>query len=667
MSKCDVGGIIQGVVSEDGVVKVNSPVYLYDRDSGKLLQRTRTAADGSFYFKDVDRESASYMVLATDEDGVAKKNALVFDRIQPVNDTAGAPGWDYNWPTLVRGKEALVAYTPRTPTASLQADIPSQYAAWTAGADITAPASGTGYAIQFGSDLNVFPGIPGCPSLQVRSARIRFRCQPGARQLGNPLHGPMVGNHGASGKPKPTFTFEAAVNFSTSSILSHEYNYGRAGCSQDGGVTQSTDALTTVAFQVICGTNRYINVLAEVLGGGFLSAGVALNNSSYVSQVAQFNVTSAGTGWKHVAVVVSYETGDVSLYINGALFGSVNSASLSSFSPSDLVYSVPSQYESYGLYSVPLGLFLTAAVSPIASGYIPNTTNYLVGNSTTFVDIGPFALYEVALSAEEVELHYRAMMTTSLQPLLSGYARKIADLRPLRYWRLDGEDGQEVLTEAWSTRPAGGHLKVFGKSEFVPGPMSGRKAIKLGANTLLAGETAGIPINRARSTVMCWVFKEAGKPVPVYILHGGRKFGTSTFTGTDGALTVLTSGAIQFGESLSGSMYYWSSAAGAVPDGVWTHIAVSINTATLRCEYYVNGTLFGETVANSGSSTFRSGETNSGRYLGKEDALHIGGSANIRPIANPASLGGALADLAFFGSKLSSAQILDIYNARLDP
>ncbi len=664
MSKCDVGGIIQGVVSEDGVVKVNSPVCLYDRDSGKLLQRTRTAADGSFYFKDVDRESASYMVLATDEDGVAKKNALVFDRIQPVNDTAGAAGWDYNWPTLVRGKEVLVAATPRSPGA-LPVDIPTQVSAWNGSVSWLTTAYNTGVGSVVGADPNVFPGIPGCPSLLLRASRIRHSCVAGARQRGLPFFGPIIDNLGASGKVKPSFTFESAVLLSSSSLQSHEYNYGRAGCTNEGYSTSPTDVITTFAVQVVCGSSRYIRVVADVTTSGYTTQGVGINNSSWAAQVAQFDVTSLGTGWKHLAVTISYETGDVKLYCDGTLFGTVNSAALISSTPLDLAFYSSSNVDSYANYAVPTGLYVTGVVTPLANGYAPGTSNYLLGTSTTYVELGPFALYEVELSAEEIELHYRAMMTTTVPPLLSGYARKVADLRPMRYWRLDGEDGQRYLTEAFSRRICAGFLENLGEAKFVEGPMPGRKALKVSPNSLFSGENAGCPMNRVRSTVMCWVYKEAGKSVPIFYLYGGKKFGTSSFTGTDNTLQVNSAGSVSYGESLSGSLYTWTSATGIIPDGVWTHLTVSINTATLRCEYYVNGVLAAETVANSGTSSFRYSEPNNSRYVGKEDTISIGCYGSYRTPSSSTTIGGAVSDLAFFPLKLTAAQILEIYNSRL--
>lgn len=82
-------GAIVGIVAEDGVPKVNAPVRLYDRTTGQLVREARSVADGGYVFSGLSTETDDYIVMATDEDGTPKKNALVYDRIRPISAQQG--------------------------------------------------------------------------------------------------------------------------------------------------------------------------------------------------------------------------------------------------------------------------------------------------------------------------------------------------------------------------------------------------------------------------------------------------------------------------------------------------------------------------------------------------------------------------------------------------
>ena len=89
-------GAIFGIVTEEGVAKDASPVYLYDtrRWEGagkkKLLARRFTRPDGGFEFAGLNTNYGDYMVMVTDEDGAEPKNALVQDRVTPIPAHAGS-------------------------------------------------------------------------------------------------------------------------------------------------------------------------------------------------------------------------------------------------------------------------------------------------------------------------------------------------------------------------------------------------------------------------------------------------------------------------------------------------------------------------------------------------------------------------------------------------
>lgn len=77
-------GAIYGIVSEDGNVYPNRPVFLYDDATGTKIGNTFTDQYGGYAFSGLDI-SRVYTVLSRDFSGPPYKNALVYDRIQPVN------------------------------------------------------------------------------------------------------------------------------------------------------------------------------------------------------------------------------------------------------------------------------------------------------------------------------------------------------------------------------------------------------------------------------------------------------------------------------------------------------------------------------------------------------------------------------------------------------
>lgn len=76
-------GGIYGIVSEDGVALPNRPVYLMDRGFGKLGY-TVTDENGGYAFNGLN-EFYEYIVASTDPSGPPYKNALIWDRVKPIN------------------------------------------------------------------------------------------------------------------------------------------------------------------------------------------------------------------------------------------------------------------------------------------------------------------------------------------------------------------------------------------------------------------------------------------------------------------------------------------------------------------------------------------------------------------------------------------------------
>ena len=77
-------GGIYGIVSEEGVAMPNRPIYLFERQLMTRIGFTTTDEYGGYAFNGLN-ENNEYMVLSVDPSGPPYKNALVWDRVTPIN------------------------------------------------------------------------------------------------------------------------------------------------------------------------------------------------------------------------------------------------------------------------------------------------------------------------------------------------------------------------------------------------------------------------------------------------------------------------------------------------------------------------------------------------------------------------------------------------------
>ena len=85
-SRNNIGGSggIYGIVSEDGVAQANRPVVLFERDTFYKVGYITTDENGGYAFNGLN-ENREFMVMSYDPSGPPYKNALVWDRINPIN------------------------------------------------------------------------------------------------------------------------------------------------------------------------------------------------------------------------------------------------------------------------------------------------------------------------------------------------------------------------------------------------------------------------------------------------------------------------------------------------------------------------------------------------------------------------------------------------------
>lgn len=85
-SRINIGGSggIYGIVSEDGVAQADRPVLLFERDTFYKVGYTTTDQNGGYAFNGLN-ENREFLVMSYDPSGPPYKNALVWDRILPIN------------------------------------------------------------------------------------------------------------------------------------------------------------------------------------------------------------------------------------------------------------------------------------------------------------------------------------------------------------------------------------------------------------------------------------------------------------------------------------------------------------------------------------------------------------------------------------------------------
>jgi len=96
-------GGIYGIVSEDGVAMPNRPVMLFERETFYKIAYTTTDENGGYAFNGLNRNN-EYLVMSVDPSGPPYKNAIVWDRIKPINTKGNLGPQSPFWARRIRDK-----------------------------------------------------------------------------------------------------------------------------------------------------------------------------------------------------------------------------------------------------------------------------------------------------------------------------------------------------------------------------------------------------------------------------------------------------------------------------------------------------------------------------------------------------------------------------------
>lgn len=456
-------GAIFGIVSENGLAKDGSPVYLLDmrRDVGvgqaKIIVKQLTREDGGFSFTGLDPDYSDYAVLASDEDGVEPKNALIQDRVQPIPAHSGT-GAMHEWHTRVMKDGAMVGIVT-----------------WPVGGSPTLQPLGLSGAVLYSgiestpTEVVNIPSVPAMAGIRINSSG-------------------SLSTYGKNSGPFPnSASFELVLDLdsATSESTNLEIRFG-AGClDQNNRQAMSIASSFYSNYGAFFYRLQYDFVAKDLklyIAGGYSGA-----ESTNAPIVATFSLSSF-SGLCHI--IVSHVGGsDTTLYVNGSEVGST---------PTQL----SANYNNARWFGYPLTVGGTA-------------TGFAYGGDFL---IGPVVAYSNGLSSQQALDHYKALFDNTIVPITSGYEKAMMSKYPSWYYRLDETDLTDGVFSAVSLRdPLTGVPDIFGVmnaqdntalTPMQPSPILGKNSFSKASNNNISGSHAGIlgfQFND-QSTFSCWAY-----------------------------------------------------------------------------------------------------------------------------------------------------------------
>lgn len=637
-------GAIFGIVTEEGVVKPESPVVLLDRENKKIVRRQNTDANGGFTFNGLNDQEATYMVFATDEDGADPKNALIQDRILPVPAYSGATLWS-NWEYMARQKNALMVWSgdyseyegniypndSQVGGSSQTVGAASRYIAGIGSVHLAVdtPPAGAPHipllhivnrALVVGAPHNFYvyssPTDPYAPAAHSVEAVVVLSSVVGTISMGGTpaSKGDHNGNwawdtefgHRTSGAPSPPSRLDYVSSTRTLSIT---YKHGV-------GVHRDASWATLVPAAI----------------------------GTLVTRSHVFPEGGVPTGPVHIAYTLTPGVSLV-LYVNGAevhTWDLVGEASylcirgFNSFSP-----------------SFSRGGFIWAGA--------PNADLPLAISEAV---VGPYAFYPyTALTATEVLEQYEALMTPSLLPRLTGYMREVITDRPICYVRLD-----DLATEIVQRNHA---VTDFIRGDFLPGglrtlsmisealitpeqssPVVGGMSMEFSGG-YIQGNTFARSSNSPRGFTIDFLVQPVETPGALERIVRVSSTDTASIQVSIDSDRRLSVYALLFGGG-SETMHF----AHVLSFTEFSHVGIVVDKDQAVATLYINGIPV-ESLTTSGTPLVA--------YVAGWDADVTGRFFIAGSTSGDTTFKGKLCEVAFYGRALSASRVLAHYNARLVP
>lgn len=698
MAKHEPGsGSIFGIVTEDGLVKDSSPVYLMDMQRGegvgqaRMLRKTLTAADGTFAFNGLNAEYDGYALVASDEDDTAGeyKNALIQDRVQPIRGHTEAT-WAFNWlaDTLDRGPVAGI----------LPAVEPITYS--TTGGNIPFGLFSSITAIK-SSSADPFTFVSGNPVISGLSTP-----NPTAIPAGPDLTRIRVNDVicAATGEVKPFKQLiadtEATLEFviDLDSVDGLKQSPSIALCTWFAQATNTTTTRTSALSRRVSNSNsnasmglmwcvydsaaRTLNwyaVKSTITSASFKEILYNMNHTSgvYADLVASVDV-SAYVGVVHVALVYKYGTRG-GMFINGSLVHEVATC------PN--VYDYHNQTDEYAASGGQQykETFFTL-VSGAATSVSQNTTqNFMDQLASVDCSVGLVVGYDYGFSDAQVADRYSKLFDLTVLPQRTGYEKAVLTQQPYMYCRLNDPvvDGASPASVLIPPRISGKGLYLEGASSVVAlqtSPVTGGNAISL--TGLLETNSDGPYFSPSLTYISgtCWVkFNDAVPAADEVIFQQFKTEGTEAeaFDDLVCGLRRTVGNTLALDVTISGTARVYDFNTYNPPANTWLFVAFAVDcfdTSNPEVSLYVgdestqvslqqtvighSGTLLGDSNTSANLSYFLTDES--------ADAF-VHQDRNNMPTAGfriGGGFSGNICELALFPRKLSPSALIDIWTAK---
>ena len=645
-------GAIFGIVTEEGVVKPDSPVVLLDRSNKKIVRRQNTDVNGGFTFNGLNEQEATYMVFATDEDGEEPKNALIQDRILPVPAYSGATFWG-NWPFLAVRDGALDGWF-----GNYGLDVGDQLypESFMAAQRIGPRAAAAHYGVGTTGLAAVDPPV-GAPQIPI------FELQDRTMQFQGPIMD--VEPQRAGEYVVREHSYEQILDLSS---LTEEivlgFALGRAFVTMGSGwymwynANNTNNSNTAFYSQLIyTPSTRALSVRYRVASGDegatFSSWNGGIHAGTLYTKTHTFAEGAVPVGLSHV--LYSLDPGVVlNLFVNGVKVATWDLTSEGGFLP------LVTGNNNYAMH-FRQGIAFTGASSS------------RINNPVPYGLFGPCAFYpDVALSDAQAVEHYEALMLTTKLPLLSGYVKEVFMDAPFLYTRLDdlaadvaaGDYYQKefmfqslpsLKTGRWFLQQPP-HLITLEQSSPVLGGMS-----TLFEGGYLRARSVFKGFANAMGFSASFFIQPAETPNSQEIVVSLRNDTTVVFQVEVDDLRRLTISVRDFNGTLDVCSF---------PDVLTsteaTHVVVVVDkaAATPEVRLYLNGTYAGA-VSITAASLYAAQAVSATNASSPPEILafcYIAGTTT-----GVTTFKGKLCEVAFYNKALPASRVLAHYNARLIP
>lgn len=596
-------GIISGVVSEDGIPKAGAIVSIYDRDTGSLVKRVPCGPAGEYTVSGLNPLTDSYYVVAKDDDGATRKNALIQDYVQPINGAVGS-SYDANWYIQIKKL----------------------------------------------SPMFVTVGLPRNSTGQFQNIHVS------STQAGDQLHGGSLVTGSVTTSAQTTLL--GAPNLQLVTMASgHIRNYGGSEYYNSGRV--SLGLTVSGSLFAIVDTTANINIM--LVGKGSYK----LTSMTLTSFVISVDCTFALANATLLTYTIPVGAGRSGLHSIGCVYDSSAGGSIKIILDGVEVASTtnPTERIPYSInQNAQAGQMMWDRLAITGKPFNDTSDSTPTGGNGKFV-ICSYFVAELT-TPQFLELHNAFFLAQP--PVLTGYAKEVALDYPVAFYPLtvagkSSADDRFKPVNAAARMPHASFIDMVSTSGIIPAdpiscPVLGEAGLLFNGTYCLRSEmddsqNAFLPngLNQWTFSMEAWIRIDQTLVNNAYIA-GFKNFSSDTMN--QGWFVTPTNTISTFNRSTANDTVSFTP---ALTTGVWYHVVVTTDRIIGEAKLYLNGTLV-DTKATGLTSV-----VNSGIY----GQIVIGGDVTLKTRAITSVMYGGIFGVAFYPSVLTAARIQAHYDSRL--